>query len=158
MYDPLDTNSLEAGLGQPQFLDSNAEDAPLSSYVEVSSLDDNFSSSLDTFDPVPDTGYSAPDTVFDEVYDDSEVPSYLIPQDIYQASPSISVQFASPRDTRDIDLETGAAEAARSAFDPSLVIDLTSSESDPVYGERLGSVLSHLSQIRAIRQRRRRHR
>lgn len=158
VYDPLDTNSLEAGLGQPQFLDSYGEDAPLSSYVEVSSLDDSFSSSLDTFDPVPDTGYSAPDTVFDEVYDDgdSEVPSYLIPRDIYQASPSISVQFASPRDTRNIDLETGAAEAARSAFDPSLVIDLTSS--DPVYGERLGSVLSHLSQIRAIRQRRRRHR
>jgi len=170
VYDPLDTNSLEAGLGQPQFLDSYAEDAPLSSYVEVSSLDDGFSSSLDSFDPVPDTGYSAPDPVLDEVYDDSlgdEVPSYLIPQDIYQASPSISVQFASPRDTRNIDLETEAAEAVKAAFEQSLVIDLTSEDYPdpaPVYGARLGrsshgsasSVLSRLSQLRAIRRRRHR--
>ena len=40
---------------QSQFLNSYAEDVPLSLYVEVSSLDDGFSSSLDTFDPVPDT-------------------------------------------------------------------------------------------------------
>lgn len=163
--EPLDTNSLESGLGQPQFLESYAEDAPLSSYVEVSSLNDGFSSSRDTFDTVPDTGYTAPDPVLDEVYDDigDEVPSYLIPQDIYQASPSISVQFASPRDTRNIDLETEAVEAVKAAFDQSLVIDLTSeADREARYGERLGrsaqSVLSQLSQLRAIRQRRRRHR
>ena len=158
VYNPLDTNSLESGLGQPQFLDDFVEDAPLSSYVEVSSLDD--SGSLETFQTVPDTGYSAPDTVLDEVYDDGdEVPSYLIPRDIHQAS--ISVQFASPRDTRGIDLETEAARAARAAFGQSLVIDLTSEDLDqeldypsPVYGQRLGrSSSSLLSRLRAARRR-----
>ena len=117
-------------------------DEPLSSYISINTInsqDDSYGSPRENI-PSSDS-YGSPDPVVEEVYDeydsyDDELPSYLIPE-TYEASPSVSVEYASPRDE-------------------SVVIDLTNNSDypdyeTPVYGQRLGassrssySLLSHL--------------
>lgn len=129
MYSPLDTNSLEAGLGasSAEYSDYLDSDQPLTSYTSLG------------------TEYEAAEG--GEEYSDyaeyeQELPSYLVPADSsYQAAPSIAVEYASPRDTR------GAAAAEEEA-EGGLVIDLTSARGEQgaatstsaVYGQRILSL------------------
>ena len=124
MYSPLDTNSLEAGLGasSAEYSDYLDSDQPLTSYTSLG------------------TEYEAGEG--GEEYGDyaeyeQELPSYLVPADSsYQAAPSIAVEYASPRDTR------GAAAGEEAG----LVIDLTSAGGEQeagtsaVYGQRILSL------------------
>ena len=128
MYSPLDTNSLEAGLGasSAEYSDYLDSDQPLTSYTSLG------------------TEYEAAEG--GEEYSDyaeyeQELPSYLVPADSsYQAAPSIAVEYASPRDTR------GAA--AEEKAEGGLVIDLTSARGEQgaatstsaVYGQRILSL------------------
>ena len=128
VYSPLDTNSLEAGLGasSAEYSDYLDSDQPLTSYTSLG------------------TEYEAAEG--GEEYSDyaeyeQELPSYLVPADSsYQAAPSIAVEYASPRDTR------GAA--AEEEAEGGLVIDLTSARGEQgaatstsaVYGQRILSL------------------
>ena len=159
VYNPIDTNSIESGLGVPEY---EYEDEPLTSYIDVNLPSQPASDSYGS--PGENTQGSVPvaaDTVYDILdagYDDSapqydsyddyeeELPSYLVPSggDAYQAAPSISVEYASPRDT---------------SADQSLVIDLTDAsyedyEETPVYGQRIGPSSRSYSNILLSRQRR----
>ena len=124
MYSPLDTNSLEAGLGasSAEYSDYLDSDQPLTSYTSLGAEYEAGEGGED---------YS------DYAEYEQELPSYLVPADSsYQAAPSIAVEYASPRDTR------GAAAGEKEG----LVIDLTSASGEQeaatsaVYGQRILSL------------------
>ena len=126
VYSPLDTNSLEAGLGasSAEYSDYLDSDQPLTSYT-----------SLGTEYEAGEGGEDYSDYAEYE----QELPSYLVPADSsYQAAPSIAVEYASPRDTR------GAAAAEEE--EEGLVIDLTraggeqEAATSAVYGQRILSL------------------
>ena len=175
VYKPIDTNSIESGLGVPEY-DDYIDDEPLTSYISVSSLGDSYGGPREN---VQDVVILKDDrNPLDEVYEDNEsvyaydnyedeLPTYIIPSsDTYNYQDGPSIEYASPRDFNDIE------SAPVAASEDSLVIDLTSNKDNlnidydtevgdisPVYGQRLGaSSKSHsshnlLSQIRRHRQR-----
>jgi len=144
VYNPIDTNSVETNT---EVFEYEYEEEPLTSYISVNSLleeEQSYGSpGENTLQNVPVEEAEYVSDVSDDdsgddydSYDDyeEELPSYIIPAaDAYQASPSISVEYASPRDQQ------------------GLVIDLTENYDDDdddddyetaVYGQRLTGISS----------------
>jgi len=137
VYNTIDTNSLESGL---------APDVFTPSVLEETEVQDSYGS------PVEDAAVPAPESYlpsseyndYDEapsydIYSNQDyledLPSYVIPSgDSYQAAPSISIEYASPRD----ELRRNDVESQQAG----LVIDLTAQTEPgevPQFGQRLGS-------------------
>ena len=120
VYNTIDTNSLESGYAAPvepanSYSTSVVEDTPLNIEYEYENSED-----IDSY--ISSYEYSD-----DDVYSNEEdLPSYFPSEDSYQAAPSISIEYASPRD----DLSQSG-----------LVIDLTSNteieDETAQYGQRL---------------------
>ena len=135
VYNTIDTNSLESGFAPDVFTPSVQEETPVpdsygSPVVEEAAVPapDSYLPSYENneYDEVPSYDfYSNQDYLED-------LPSYVIPSgDSFQAAPSISIEYASPRD-----------ELRRNDVEPSLVIDLTPDTQlgeAPQFGQRLGS-------------------
>ena len=137
VYNTIDTNSLESGFAPDILTPASPEGTQLPAVEEAAvPAPDSYLPSYEynDYDEAPSYDiYSNQDYLQD-------LPSYVIPSgDSYQAAPSISIEYASPRD----ELRRNDVESQQTAREEtSLVIDLTADTEPgdvPLYGQRLGS-------------------